>query len=89
METAQIFQIILYVSLSILALVFVVFLIKLIGTITKVNGIIEKNRTEIDITMRKLPDIMENVEGITDKTVPLHQIATILFLSYRTLSFFK
>ncbi|MDL2310617.1 hypothetical protein LJC13_01400 [Peptostreptococcaceae bacterium OttesenSCG-928-C18] len=67
METTQIFQIILYVSLSILAVAFVVFLIKLISTISKVNGIIEKNRTEIDITMRKLPEVMGNVEGITKK----------------------
>ena len=45
-----------------------IFLIKLIGTVKQVNSIIEKNRTEIDVSLRKTQDTMENMSNITNKT---------------------
>ncbi len=43
-----------------------IFLIKLIGTVSKVNKLIDDNRSNIDDTVKNLPAISSNVKDITD-----------------------
>lgn len=64
----DIFLVLALVALIGFLITLIVFLIKLTKTVKEVNSVFEKNRTDIDLSIRKAQETINNVSNITDKT---------------------
>lgn len=67
-DALYIFKIILYICLSGFLIALIVFFIKLADLIKDVKGVLSDNKKDIDRSISEVPQILDNITGITNKT---------------------
>lgn len=66
-DALYIFKIILYICLSGFLIALIVFLLKLTDLIKSIKAVLADNKKDIDRSIGEVPQILDNVTGITNK----------------------
>ncbi|WP_300409935.1 hypothetical protein [Lagierella sp.] len=68
MALTEYFLILVYICLAAFLIALTVFMFKLVGVVKQLNSTIERNRNDIDASLRSIRETTENVSGITRKS---------------------
>ncbi len=68
MGLTEYFLILVYICLAAFLIALTVFMFKLVGVVKQLNSTIERNRNDIDASLRSIRETTENVSGITRKS---------------------